>query len=141
MKKFITKFSPLLVNLMIGSLSVFLIGEILLVTVMAFYFSEYTAVSAVGFAAGYLISVGRFLHMYWETIGTFLNEESRNMPYFSAKSYAVRNGITMMAWLCIYYFSGQACMLAAIVGTIVISKVTVFMQPFTDKFIITKIFK
>lgn len=141
MKNFLTRFSPLLVNLMIGNLIAFLAGEVVMVAVVGIFFTEYLLVLALGFAAGYLISVARYLHMYWETIGTFLNEESKNMPFFSAKSYALRNGITMMVWLCIFYFGGQVCMLASIVGTIVISKVAVFMQPITDKFIITKIFK
>lgn len=141
MKKFLVRFSPLLVNLMFGSLMAFIIGEVFLIVVMGLFYKEYLFGAALGYVFGYLISVARILHMYWGTIGTFYNEESWNMPYFSGKSYMVRNGLTMIVWVCIFYFAGQTCMLSSILGTILISKVAVFMQPITDKFFITKIFK
>lgn len=141
MKKFLSRFSPLLLSLIIGDLIVFFIGEVLIVCVAGFLFREYLAVTMLGFALGILITLVRLTHMHWTTMGTIFNEESSYIQFFSWKSYAVRNAITMAAWVCIFYFLGQVCMLAAIIGTIISSKVAVFTQPITDKLFITKIFK
>lgn len=141
MKKFLSKFSPLLVSLMIGTLIVFVAGEVLLSCIVGFFFNEYLVDAILGYALGNLITVGRLVHMHWTTMGTIYNEESDYIQYFSAKAYALRNGVTMIAWVCILYFLGQECMLFAILGTIFSSKVAVFTQPITDKFFNNKIFK
>ncbi len=141
MKKFLSRFSPLLVSLMVGTFVMFLLGEVLIAAVIGIFFPEFLWVTLLGYALGALITVGRLIHMHWTTMGTILNEESNYIQFFSWKSYTARNAVTMVAWVFILYFLGQECMLAAIIGTIVTSKVAVFTQPITDKLFITKIFK
>lgn len=142
MKKFLVKFGPLLVNLMIGSILVLVAGEVILAVVMGIFFREYIADAMVGYAIGNLISVARLLHMYWEKMGTFWNEEPMpGMDFFSGRMYVLRNVLTMGAWVAVLYLLGQWYMLASMIGTIISSKVAVFMQPITDKVFISKIFK
>lgn len=141
MRKFLTKFSPLLVSLVLGAIIVFFVGEVVIAVIMSIFFANLLWMSVIGYALGFLITVARLVHMHWTTMGTIFNEESHYIQFFSGKAYALRNGVTMIAWVCILYFLGQACMLAAIAGTIITSKVAVFTQPITDKLFITKIFK
>lgn len=142
MRKFLVKFGPLLINLMIGTLMVLVVGEVILTVVIGLFFREYFVDVTVGYAIGVIISVARLLHMYWEKMGTFFNEkEMPGLDFFSGKMYVVRNALTMAAWVAVLYFLGQTCMLSSMVGTILSAKVAVFMQPITDKFIITKIYK
>ena len=141
MRKFLSKFSPLVVSLVIGAIIAFLSGEVIIAVLMGFFFKNLFWMSVIGYALGFFITLARLVHMHRTTMGTIYNEESNYIQFFSGKAYALRNGVTMIAWVCILYFLGQACMLAAIAGTIITSKVAVFTQPITDKLFITKIFK
>lgn len=141
MRRFLTKFSPLLVGLMIGTIITFFVGELLILAIMGIFFKEFLMESVIGYAFGVVITIGRLTHMHWTTMGTIFNKESSYIQFFSGKAYALRNAVTMAVWVCIFYFFGQECMLAAVIGTIISSKVAVYIQPITDKFFITKIFK
>lgn len=135
MKKFLLKFSPLLVSLLAGVFATLVVGEILILILFGIVFKGFLLQISVGYALGICISCGRLVHTHWDLRGTVFNEEPVEVKVYNARSYAVRSMFTMVAWVCIFYFGGQECVLASMVGTIISSKLAVYCQPVIEKYI------
>lgn len=140
MNKILSRFNPMLVNLIIGSLICFAAGECILAIILNQFFPEHFFDAVTGYAVGNIMNILRIIHMYWGIVGSVSYGEERSAQIHSGKMYLIRTAAEIVLFILILSVLGMEGFLFAMIGMMSL-KVAAYLQPFTDKFLVSKIYK
>lgn len=140
MKRILSRFNPMLVNLIIGSLICFVAGELILAVILNRFFPEYFFAAVTGFAVGNVMNILRIIHMYWGIVGSVSYGEEKSAWIHSGKMYVIRTVAEIALFILILFILGMEGFLFTMIGMMSL-KVAAYLQPFTDKFLVSKIYK
>lgn len=140
MKKILSRFNPMLVNLIIGSLLCFAAGGCILAVILKNFYPEYFFVAVTGYAAGNIMNIIRIIHMYYGIAGAVSYGEERGAQVHSGKMYLIRTAAELILFIIILLVLGMEGFAFAMLGMMSL-KVAAYLQPFTDKFLVSKIYK
>lgn len=136
MREYLRKINPVLLDLITGCLIYGIIGEIFILTILPHIYEGRLSEVSVGFLVGVALMVMMSFHMYVGVRNALSMGESGARKH-SYKLFAIRIVAVAVVFF-ILYFTGAGNVVALVIGMLSL-KVSAYFQPFTDRFITSKI--
>lgn len=133
---FIKRINPMLLDLLSGCLMYGIVGELIIFILVSQLYSGSIAKVAVGFLFGVLLMLGLTVHMYKGIEVSIMLGEAGAQKH-TLKMYAIRIAVVAAVVLLIY-FTDCFNAIALVIGMISL-KVAAYLQPFTHRYIVSKI--
>jgi hypothetical protein len=140
MKKYLSHMNPMLLNLLTGCLVYGAAAGIILGMVSFHFYPQHCIRVMLGYVCGLLLAVLQLFHMYRGLLNTLSYGEEKSALWHSRKMYGVRIVAVLAAFYIIWFLAGTECLIFAVLGMMSL-KVAAYLQPFTDKFFVSKIYK
>lgn len=138
MRKFLSGLNPMLLDLAAGCIIYGILGEVLILAAGRLFYEGMLWKIVLGFFVGTASAVALTIHMYYSVVESLSLGETGALKH-TRKMYIFRIA-GVLAVLALIYFTGFCDAIAFVVGLISL-KVAAYLQPFTHKYIVTKIIK
>lgn len=138
MKKILNNLNPMLLDLTIGCILYGIAGVVIILAVGLSVYPEGLGKIILGFMVGVAAAVALTIHMYYGVVESLSLGETGALKH-TRKMYIIRIA-GILALLVLIYFT-RFCNAIAFVAGLVSLKVAAYLQPFTHKYIVTKINK
>lgn len=140
MKNFLAGLNRMLLDLIAGCLLYGVIAGIVLAVVCIIWYPTRLISFMIGFVCGILLTVGVVIHMYYGIGITLEYAEEKSATNHSRKMYIIRLFVTILIMALIWTLLGVDSLVIMLLGMMSL-KVSAYMQPFTDKYLVSKIIK
>lgn len=138
MKRFLGSLNPMLLDLSAGCIAYGLLGEVLILAVGIPLYEGALWKLVLGFFIGIASAVALIVHMYYSVVESLSLGETGALKH-TRKRYLIRIA-GILAILALIYFTDFCNAIAFVIGLLSL-KVAAYLQPFTHRFIVSKIIK
>lgn len=136
--KFLKKVNPMLIDLISGCAIYGIVGEIIIMTAVAALYDGAVGKIALGFLIGVMLMIVMAVHMYFGVDASLsMGEGGAQKHYF--KMFVIRILVVLVV-LAVVLATGFCDAISVIIGMMSL-KVSAYLQPFTHKFLVSKIIR
>ncbi|MDD6571616.1 MAG: hypothetical protein PUF12_04405 [Thermoflexaceae bacterium] len=136
--KFLKKINPMLVDLISGCAVYGIVGEIIILTVVTAFYHGSIGKIALGFLIGVVLMMIMAVHMYFGVDASLSMGEGGAQKH-QLKMFAIRIVAVLVVFV-VVLVTGFCDAISVIIGMMSL-KVSAYLQPFTHKFLVSKIIK